>query len=94
MNKVTWNQAAIDELVVKGIEETRKVGQDISETAKNLCPVKSGKLAASIHVAETEQGADVIADAPYALFVEMGTSKSRARPFLRPALDVVDGRQD
>jgi HK97 gp10 family phage protein len=30
---------------------------------------------------------DVTAEADYALFVELGTSKMAAQPFLRPALD-------
>jgi HK97 gp10 family phage protein len=29
------------------------------------------------------------ADAPYALFVELGTSRMRAQPFLRPAIDKI-----
>jgi HK97 gp10 family phage protein len=45
------------------------------------------ELAASIHVEEREAGAVVIADAPHAAYVEFGTRRAAAQPFLAPAMD-------
>lgn len=55
--------------------------------AKKNCPVDTGMLRASITsdigVLEAEVGTNV----EYAAYVEYGTSKQGAKPFLRPALD-------
>lgn len=64
----------------------------VAAAAQAMCPRESGELAASIHVeSHGSEGADVVADAPYALNVELGTHKQSAHPFLRPALDVSRG---
>lgn len=49
-------------------------------------------LADSIRVRTTENERIVEATAPYARFVEMGTRRMAARPFLRPALVMMRGR--
>jgi HK97 gp10 family phage protein len=58
----------------------------VAETAKALAPKRTGKLAGSIEVVADHDGASVVAEAPYASFVEFGTLKKPARPFLGPAL--------
>lgn len=49
----------------------------------------TGQLDTSIHVREGQAGNDlrmeVVADAPHALPLELGTSKMEERPFMRPA---------
>ena len=45
------------------------------------------RLADGIRVEETEEGAMVIAGAPYAPYVEFGTRRQAAQPFLAPALE-------
>lgn len=59
----------------------------IRAAAEKKAPRDTGFLAESI-VAEQE-GPEVLIgpQAPYGLYVEMGTSKTPAQPFLRPALD-------
>lgn len=57
-------------------------------------PVDTGALQASITMTVTPQGEKVIGkveaghNVPYAIAVEYGTSKMKARPFMRPALNL------
>lgn len=63
----------------------------VEATAKRLCPVDTGRLRASIsHEIQTDSHGligVVGSNVEYASFVEFGTSRSRAQPYLRPALD-------
>ncbi|HUT74996.1 MAG TPA: HK97 gp10 family phage protein [Armatimonadota bacterium] len=65
----------------------------IAEEARADCPVRSGRLRASIGVEvcrAPEDGiieARVSASAPYAAAVELGLGKVAPRPFLFPALE-------
>ena len=56
--------------------------------ARLIVPVVTGYLRDSIHSEETDNGAEVRVDADYASFVEFGTYKMRAHPFIRPAVDI------
>jgi HK97 gp10 family phage protein len=65
-----------------------RIGSQAAERARELAPIDTGKLRASIgHLVRQEDRAVIIyADMFYAEFVEMGTYRMPARPFLRPAL--------
>ncbi len=56
----------------------------VAEEAARRAPVLSGHMKASIG----EEGSEVIVDTPYAGYVENGTRRMEAQPFLRPARDV------
>ena len=59
----------------------------MEDEAKHIVPVRTGNLRDSIFTKEIAQMSFIIgADAPYAGFVEYGTSRMMARPFLRPAM--------
>lgn len=62
----------------------------VESTAKRLCPVDTGRLRSSITHAMQRDGlglrADIGTNVEYAVFVELGTSRVPARPFLRQAL--------
>lgn len=69
------------------------VGEQVAERARQAAPKSTGEGAASItHEIVNDNGrlASRVSwdnDHFYMLFVELGTSRVPARPFLRPALD-------
>jgi len=64
----------------------------IESDAKDRCPKLTGALSESIHVQGSFPEYRIIADAldtqgkPYGPFVELGTSKQQAQPFMWPAV--------
>jgi HK97 gp10 family phage protein len=64
------------------------LGSAIVEKARELVPVDTGQLRDSIGYVYRQDTAElqIFADAPWAVFVEYGTSKMPAQPYLRPAL--------
>ncbi len=64
-------------------------GQNMEDTADVLVPVRSGYLQSTIgHEVDREQLIiTLFAGANYAGFVELGTRRMAAQPYLRPAYD-------
>jgi HK97 gp10 family phage protein len=65
-----------------------RCADNVAEDAKRKAPVRSGALRDSI---KKEPGSiplelKIVADVPYAIFIEYGTYKMSAQPFLQPAL--------
>jgi HK97 gp10 family phage protein len=60
----------------------------VEQLAKSLAPVLTGDLRESIHQEGSGLEREVVADAPYAVFVEWGTSDTAPQPFMYPAADV------
>lgn len=75
-------------------EALREWARDIEKTAKDLAPVRSGKLRNSIESkVNTHAGKAWVQVAPgktreYAYYVEKGTSKMDDQPFLGPAAQI------
>lgn len=71
----------------------RKTAHDIAATAQTFVPVDTGATKSSIHVVEVAgyggQGMawDVGPTTHYAPFLEYGTVRAPAQPFMGPALD-------
>lgn len=59
----------------------------IMRYAQDLCPVDTGYLRDSAFIKRESDDVQVGFDADYASYVEFGTYKMEAQPFLRPALD-------
>ena len=59
---------------------------DIKALAKQLAPVRTGRLRSSIYAKISEWVAEIGAEATYALFVELGTRYMQAQPYLYPAI--------
>lgn len=59
----------------------------IAIQAENNCPVDTGFLRSTVFVQESGQDVEIGFSAPYASYVEFGTYKMAAQPFLRPAFD-------
>jgi HK97 gp10 family phage protein len=74
--------------------EILKRGIRVERVAKKLCPVDTGRLRASItHALGRDSQSvycDVGTDVVYAPYVEFGTSRQAAQPYLRPALGAAD----
>lgn len=60
---------------------------NIQREAKHIAPIRTGNLRNSIQAEIEKEKAYVKAYAPYAHYVEYGTSKMRARPYMRPAVE-------
>jgi len=71
--------------------EMFRAGTRIAKRANRDVPVDTGKLSRSINVKRSGRNVDVRVTAPYAGYVESGTSRMRAQPYIikhiRPALD-------
>lgn len=64
-----------------------KIGLTAERYAANLCPVDTGRLRNSITstVDSGEKAAYIGTNVEYAPYVEFGTSRQKAQPFLTPA---------
>ena len=72
----------LDELAIKKVS-----AQVVLEEMKDRTPVDTGELLESEHLEITDKDVSIVADAPHAIFVEYGTVKQQAQPFMRPALE-------
>lgn len=62
------------------------LAEDVAAEARQNVPVRTGALRDSITVNDEGDTVSVSADAGHALYVELGTSRMAAEPFLQPAL--------
>lgn len=73
-------QAAMHELLLQ-------VADQLATEAAHNAPVRTGTLRDSIHVEDQNIAlVSVVAGAPYAAYVELGTRKMAAEPYMMPAL--------
>ena len=59
---------------------------DVKAAAMRNAPVRTGHLRSSIYARIKDWVAEIGADATYALFIELGTRRMRAQPFLYSAI--------
>ena len=76
-------------LNAKTISIIRDYVDDAKVRAKADAPVKTGFHQRNIRKRNTQQGANLEANAPYAAFLEFGTRKMAARPHLFPAIEFI-----
>ena len=65
---------------------------NVANEAKSIVPRRTSNLMRSIHpddleVSDDKVTVDVGTDVEYAVYVERGTSRTEARPYMQPALD-------
>ncbi len=93
MQEVRWHgpdwKKRIEKVGFRGVIEC---GLAIEAQAKALAPVDTGRLRDSLATAVGSNEVIVGTNVEYAPYVEYGTSRSVAQPFLRPAIDLVSGR--
>jgi HK97 gp10 family phage protein len=82
-----WFDAKRAELAVMAAahDAQREIAKDILHDAQMHAPVDTGALKASGHIEDNGKTVSVVFDVSYARYVEFGTSKMRAQPFLTPA---------
>lgn len=86
--KITDNSDKFLDALPEQIEQAlTAIGLTAESYAKELCPVDTGRLRNSItHAVESGEKAVYIGtNVEYAAFVELGTSRMKARPYLKPA---------
>lgn len=65
-----------------------KLGGKAETYAKRQCPVDTGNLRNSITHKQLDENTEIIgSNVEYAPYVELGTVKMRAQPYLRPAVE-------
>lgn len=70
------------------VQALEVIGGMAESYAKAACPVDTGRLRNSItHQQESENVEVIGSNVSYSVYVELGTSKMSARPFLRPAAE-------
>ena len=74
----------------KASQAVAKAAFDTQARARASAPVDTGNLRNSITVDAQGTRARVGAEADYAIYVEMGTSRMAAQPFMNPAADAVE----
>lgn len=79
--------AALDRAIAA---ELQRRAIRVEAAAKRYCPVDTGRLRSSItHETGTDERGPVArigTNVDYGVYVEVGTSRAAAQPFLRPAL--------
>lgn len=75
------------ELKGKGEALVAETARKVAEDAARRAPVRTGALRDSIHPEQRGGGWYVDVDVPYGVYVEYGTSRMGAQPFLWPALE-------
>ena len=98
-NRVVFDESALAELFRS---KEGPVGKTITRAtirvqrrAKQLAPVDTGRLRSSVAYEVARDGRDIVGrvgtDVNYAPYIEFGTRRMRAQPFLRPALSAAKG---
>ena len=78
-------RAAMDKACDKALE---MCGLKAEGYAKMICPVDTGNLRNSItHTSGEEQTEYIGTNVEYGPYVEMGTSRTKAQPYLKPAIE-------
>lgn len=91
---IRWNADGLRELLQSEngpiAKDLARRGYKVSNQAKRLCPVDTGRLRSSITMVLESDSEGLYAvvgtNVDYAEHVEFGTSTQRPQPFLRPAL--------
>lgn len=87
-NRLPQMPAQIHQAVVA---EVQRASYDVEARAKQLAPVKTGTLRRSIHSGFENGGLTGLIGPSvlYGKFVEFGTRRMGARPYMRPAAEAV-----
>jgi HK97 gp10 family phage protein len=95
-NRIPATREAIRRAAAEGVA---RAGGYIVDLARQLCPVDTGALRASIRLEPEQPAPQMTVKAgggavTYARFIEYGTARSPAQPFLTPAARAVSVRKE
>ena len=68
-------------------EQLAEWAENVRTEAARLAPAKTGYLRSTIYARTRDWQTEIGADATYAANVEFGTSRTQAKPFLKPAVE-------
>lgn len=77
---------ALEELQRKIEMALIAIGATAESHAKDYCPVDTGRLRNSISNTRDDDSAYIGSNVEYAAYVELGTSRRKAKPYLKPAV--------
>lgn len=87
--------AHLQKLEVRTEQQLTRTGVQVQNKARSLCPVDTGRLRSSIFMRSGRDGkgfyVEIGTNVSYAAYVEFGTTRMRARPFLLPAVALASG---
>lgn len=87
--------AHLGQMEVESEKALVATGYKVMSTARSLAPVDTGRLRSSIILTKGRDGqgfyVEIGTNVYYARFVEFGTRRNRAQPFLLPALAIASG---
>lgn len=84
--RITDNSDLVGEEFQQACERAlTRIGLQAETYAKRECPVDTGNLRNSITNAVDDKSAYVGTNVEYAPYVELGTSRAKAQPFIKPA---------
>ena len=84
----SYKAQRVNDVKSKTARALEVIGGTAEGYAKQLCPVDTGNLRNSItHEMRGENKVAVCTNVHYAPYVELGTRKMRAQPYLRPAVE-------
>jgi HK97 gp10 family phage protein len=88
LNRIQKKLSSADARMTKAAQtEITRTAFAIETGAKRRCPVDEGRLRSSIRTDLKKLAADIGTNVEYAPFVEFGTVKQRAQPYLFPAYE-------
>ena len=90
MSKITLDTSGLD-LILRDMKKNKaqaleEIGARVERRAKELVPVDTGFLRSSINHQVAGNVLHINADADYASFIEFGTMRMTAQPYLLPAV--------
>ena len=84
--RITDNSDLVGEEFQQAVERAlTRIGLQAETYAKRECPVDTSNLRNSITNAVDDKSAYVGTNVEYAPYVELGTSRAKAQPFIKPA---------
>ena len=81
-------EAAAEKAATEIVEECIQAGL---ESSKRFVPIKTGALHDSLRSEQEGAEGSYGSDLEYSIYVEMGTGKMGAQPYLRPSIDAMRG---